>query len=60
MSHMSGVPLLVPGLILLLAGSHWFSGAATVGLILTILGAIPVLFVVGALAGAAAIALLKR
>lgn len=30
--------LLIAGLILLLAGGSWFPGAATVGLILTIVG----------------------
>lgn len=34
------LPLLVIGLILKLAGSHWFSGAGTVGLILIIVGAV--------------------
>lgn len=37
------VGLLVIGLILLLAGSGWFTGAATVGLILAIVGAIGIL-----------------
>lgn len=32
--------LLVAGLILLLAGSGWFAGAATVGLILAIVGGV--------------------
>jgi hypothetical protein len=41
-----GVPLLIPGLILLLAGSHWFAGATTVGWILTVLGAIPIVLMV--------------
>ncbi len=30
--------LLIAGLILLLAGSSWFTGAATVGIILTVVG----------------------
>ncbi|MHB1950202.1 MAG: hypothetical protein ACYCQK_01855 [Acidiferrobacteraceae bacterium] len=34
------LPLLIAGLILDLAGSHWFSGAGTVGLILIIVGAL--------------------
>lgn len=34
------LPLLIAGLILLLAGSGWFAGAATVGLILTIVGGV--------------------
>lgn len=32
------LPFLIAGLILDFAGSHWFSGAGTVGLILTIFG----------------------
>lgn len=35
---MLGLPALVAGLILDLAGSHWFSGAETVGLILIVIG----------------------
>lgn len=38
-----GLPLLIPGLILLLAGSGWFGGATTVGWILTIVGAVVLL-----------------
>jgi hypothetical protein len=34
------LPLLIAGLVLKLAGSHWFSGAGTVGLILIIVGAV--------------------
>ena len=56
---MFDVPLLIPGLILLLAGSHWFSGAATVGLILTIVGAIPIVFVLVVML-AAAVGLTRR
>lgn len=37
------IVLVVIGLILLLAGSGWFTGAATVGLILAIVGAIGIL-----------------
>lgn len=33
-----GLLLLIPGLILLLAGGGWFDGAHTVGVILTIVG----------------------
>lgn len=35
-----GLILLIPGLILLLAGAGWFAGAATVGLILVIAGGV--------------------
>lgn len=35
---------LVAGLILLLAGSDWFSGAHTVGLVITIASAVVLLF----------------
>jgi hypothetical protein len=31
-----GLPSLIAGIILLTAGAHWFAGAATVGLILTV------------------------
>lgn len=34
------LPLLIAGLILDLAGSHWFSGAGTVGTILIVVGAV--------------------
>lgn len=34
------IPVLIAGLVLKLAGSHWFSGAGTVGLILIIVGAV--------------------
>lgn len=37
---MLGLPALIAGLVLLLAGSHWFAGAATVGIILTGVGAV--------------------
>ena len=37
------LPLLIAGLVLDLAGSHWFSGAGTVGLILIIVGAVGLL-----------------
>lgn len=37
------LPLLIAGLILDFAGSHWFSGAGTVGLILTIVGVVGIL-----------------
>jgi hypothetical protein len=46
---------LVAGLILLLAGSHWFSGAETVGLILLIPAALEVvtwLFALGIMGAA--------
>lgn len=35
-----GLLLFIPGLILDLAGSHWFSGAHTVGIILIVSGAV--------------------
>lgn len=38
--------LIVPGLILLLAGSSWFTGAATVGWICLALGVAPLVLVV--------------
>jgi hypothetical protein len=41
---MLGLPALVAGLILLLAGGSWFTGAATVGWILIGIGGIVVLF----------------
>lgn len=39
------VLLLIAGLILLLAGPHWFAGAHTVGLILTIAGGVGIAFI---------------
>lgn len=38
-----GLLLLLPGLILLLAGGSWFAGAVTVGWILAITGAVLIL-----------------
>lgn len=38
------LPVFVAGLILLLAGQTWFTGAATVGWILLIVGLVPLLF----------------
>jgi hypothetical protein len=35
-----GLPALVAGLILRLAGAHWFSGAATVGDVLIAVGGV--------------------
>lgn len=37
------LPVLIAGLVLELAGSDWFSGAGTVGLILTIVGGLGLL-----------------
>lgn len=34
---------LIAGLILLLAGGSWFTGAATVGVILTVIGALGII-----------------
>lgn len=53
-----GVPLLIPGLILLLAGPTWFHGAATVGWILVIAGAVPLIIVLVLLILAALAAIL--
>jgi hypothetical protein len=33
-----GIPLIIIGLILMLAGASWFTGAATVGVILFVAG----------------------
>lgn len=44
------LPLFVAGLILSLAGSHWFSGAGTVGTILWIVGAVGLVIQLGILA----------
>ena len=44
-------PLLVAGLILWLAGSSWFAGAQTVGIILTVVGALGLLVQVGLVGG---------
>lgn len=41
---MLGLPALVAGLVLDLAGSSWFTGAGTVGIILTVVGAVVCLF----------------
>lgn len=41
------LPVLIAGLILLLAGPHWFAGAATVGLILTIIGGVGIVLTFG-------------
>lgn len=52
-----GAPAVIAGLILLLAGSSWFTGAATVGWILLIVGGIftvvPILLAAGVFALAA-------
>lgn len=37
---MLGIPALIAGLILDFAGGSWFPGASTVGLILTVVGAV--------------------
>lgn len=47
------LPLLIAGLILDLAGSHWFSGAGTVGTILIVVGAVGLVIQLGILAFAA-------
>jgi len=41
---MLGLPALVAGLILDLAGSSWFPGASTVGTILIVIGAVVIGF----------------
>ena len=52
---MLGLPALIAGLVLLIAGSSWFSGAATVGVILTAVGgffvALPLLLILAAVIG---------
>lgn len=37
------MPLLIAGVVLLVAGGSWFAGAATVGLVLTIVGGVVLL-----------------
>lgn len=49
---------LIVGLILLFVGAHWFAGAATVGAILLIVGA--VLFIAPLLGAASAAEWLRR
>lgn len=46
-------PFLIAGLILDLAGSHWFNGASTVGLILIIVGAVGIVLQLAAFGFAA-------
>jgi hypothetical protein len=45
------VPVLLAGLIFTLAGSHWFDGAHTVGLILVVAGAVGIALPLLAFAG---------